>query len=639
MSYKHYVTDKLYRALSRGYGDRVKQISLIDQEPKHLFSLSKRREGGSNNEGTVLVGLILDPEECEKIMTHGPSVEEEEESEMFRRFWGKKSELRRFQDGRIAETIVWKTDANKLVVHSIAEYLLERHFNDCKAQVNFTHDQISKFLPTPGNSEISITSTKLFQAKHTAFQKLSNIFQDMSTSAVPLRVKAVSPTSPSLRLTSIHQPLPYDLNADDAVSNAVLEFESSSRWPDDLKALEKTKVAFLLKISEQLEKNGYVSFVGVDENYIKAGIEVGFLDVQSQDGFMFRFRVATEKDLPLYQKEQLELPYEQHYRGAISHHRMVYRMALRFPFYSPAVRLLKQWFSSQLLLDSQIKQEAVELLALIPFLDSAPYIPPSSAVTAFYRTLDFISRWDWREEGVFLDVDKSRDVSMDDEDSSLLTPIEGARMNQTLYQQLQTAFSSHKENDPAQTLAPMFIGTKVDLSGILWTRQAERSDVGKVVSSRITALARAANTIHDKTALFMPSYSDFTMVINVKDPHGVSGAKHQFKNLTTHFPSLDKTVNTIADVTTMFFKDLQEKYKHSMILFYSPKHKPGLRRPAENVITAIWHRDILQARKFKVNLEYSTIVQDDSDMVEINKPAIVEEIKRIGGDLITDVTF
>lgn len=639
MSYKHYVIEKLYRALSRGYGDRVKQIALIDQEPKQAFSLSKRREGGSNNEGTVLVGLILDSEECEKVMTHGPSVEEEEESERFRRFWGKKSELRRFQDGRISETIVWNTNSNKLVVHTIVEYLLERHFSDCKAQVSFSHDQISKYLPSPGNTEISISNTKLFQTKHTAFQKLSNLLQDMSTTGVPLRVKAVSPTSPSLRFASIHQPLPYDLNGDDAVASAVIEFESSSRWPDDLKALEKTKIAFLLKISEQLEKKGYVSFVGVDESYIKSGIEVGFLDVQSQDGFMFRFRVATEKDLAMYQKDQLELPYEQHYHGAVTHHRMVSRMALRFPFYSPAVRLLKQWFSSQLLLDSQIKQEAVELLALIPFLDSAPYIPPSSAVTAFYRTLDFVSRWDWREEGVFLDVDKSRDVSMDDEDSSLLTPIEGARMNQALHQQLQTAFSSHKENDPALTLAPMFIGTKADVSGILWTRQPERSDVAKVVASRITALARAAGTIHDKTMLFVPSYSDYNVVINVKDPHGVSSTKQQFKNLTTHFPSLDKTVNTIADVTTMFFKDLQEKYKHSMILFYSSKHKAGLRRPADNVITAIWHRDILQPRKFKVNLDYSTIPHDDGDLVDVNKPAIIEEIKRIGGDLISDITF
>ena len=47
----------------------------------------------------------------------------------FRQFWGDKAELRRFQDGNIAEAVVWECGPAErhTVVDQIVQYALQRH--------------------------------------------------------------------------------------------------------------------------------------------------------------------------------------------------------------------------------------------------------------------------------------------------------------------------------------------------------------------------------------------------------------------------------------------------------------------------------------------------------------------------------
>lgn len=61
----------------------------------------------------IIIGLILNPEHAYKLVDKGPDASEVEAAEEFRKFWGDKSELRRFRDGSIVEACVWEVDDAK----------------------------------------------------------------------------------------------------------------------------------------------------------------------------------------------------------------------------------------------------------------------------------------------------------------------------------------------------------------------------------------------------------------------------------------------------------------------------------------------------------------------------------------------
>ncbi|CAN6675072.1 U3 small nucleolar RNA-associated protein 22 [Trichomonascus vanleenenianus] len=648
-SYRHYFVEKLYRALSRGFGDRIKQIAFKDV-PSKEWAVSKRKPSDTPATNEILVGLILDPQECDKLITHGPSADDEEEATRFQQFWGKISELRRFQDGRIAESVVWTASPSQPIVHSIAEHLLDRHFKDSEPTIEFhTVKLIENYLPLaplPQAKQSSLASNALFQAKYSSFLKLQTKIQALKE--LPLQVRSVQPTSASLRFTSLHQPVPFDLKSDDAVGSGVIEFETSNRWPDELAALEKTKIAFLLKLSEQLEKSDkeYTAFVGVEDHNSISELQIGFLQVQTPDGYIFKLRVATDRDELLYNRiEPLDsdriIEYKRNYNGAVLHNRTIHRLALRFPYYSSSARLLKRWFSAHLLC-GQISEEAIELIALKPFLDSAPYLPPASASAAFYRAIDYLSRWDWRSEALVLDVEKAQDVARDDA-SSALTAVEGIDMDMKTHQDLIAAFNKHRSTDPLFTHAPLFIGTVVDITGTLWSQVIPKGEVGRVACSRMTALSRAVKEMANSSRssnidmFFAASLSDYHFVIHTNDPHGVDESKSKYKNLmiSQSFPELEECVDVTADVVDRFSQDLVRRYRDAMVLFYSKGYSAS-RRPKKNVICGIWHKNVLEPRKFKVNIDYN-IAPTENGEVCVNKDAILEEIKRMGGDLVSDI--
>lgn len=621
----------------------------------------------------VLVGLILNDQEAEKLVTFGPSAENVEETKAFRNFWGSKADLRRFQDGSITEAVVWTPTPYKLIVSSISQYLIDRHLGqDIAKTLRFEHDKFMRILPVP-EAPVSISSRAAFQAKSVAFQKLTNYIQEITE--LPLRVHAIYAASSSLRDASLELPAPFDLSADDCVGQGIIEFESSGKWPDDLDAVEKLKLAFLLKIEEYLnEKSNYRSQTGVEDDYMPRGApsQIGFLQVLTEDGFAFRLRVATDRDALLYTRRDKEnrtnlaTVYKQKYLACISHTRTIQTLSLRFPFYSSSLRLVKSWFNAHLL-TAQISEQAIELIALKPFLDSAPYLPPSSPMSAFCRTLEFLATWNWRDDPLILDIEKGSDRTRDADNAhhQKLSIVEGTQMEAKSYRQLMDAFTKHRVADPVLTHAPLFIATKNDVTGILWTQNTTASPKGKVVASRMTALARAALhgvsifglSAKEKIAhIFQPSLGDYDIVIHAQDPqfgqkssNSESKKRRQYKNLqiTASFPSSEEVAIRTANPVDNFFEDLSEKYKDSIIFFRGTLDS----KSEVSVIAGVWHNDVVEPKPFKVNLGYNTIpVQrapskkkhaaasaNNKPMVVLNKAAILEEIELLGGDLIDEI--
>lgn len=152
--------------------------------------------------------------------------------------------------------------------------------------------------------------------------------------------------------------------------------EASGKWPNDIVAFRKTKTAFYIELSEQLNKqSGLMSKVHYD-----------YLDVWHEN-LSFRIHLACNKELVLLRQKVNK-------KGEIEHvdckdADMLERFIIHLPIISSAIngvntkfsafsstsRLVKRWLSSHLLLD-HINEVALELIVAYLFLNPSPYTIP-----------------------------------------------------------------------------------------------------------------------------------------------------------------------------------------------------------------------------------------------------------------------
>ena len=176
---------------------------------------------------------------------------------------------------------------------------------------------------------------------------------------------------------------------------------------------------FFLKILEILnQETAYKSFITRDDSILFCNESISLLNILTPEGYGFRIRVLTERDEVLYlravnnadkQKALLQdvyLEFNLKYLGVVKHTRTVSTLAHHFPFYSPTVRLFKQWLDSQLLMH-HFTDELIELIALKPFVDPAPYSVPHSVGNGFLQILIFYPPGIWKEDSLILDLAKS----------------------------------------------------------------------------------------------------------------------------------------------------------------------------------------------------------------------------------------
>ncbi|XP_065188804.1 nucleolar protein 6-like isoform X1 [Sycon ciliatum] len=116
------------RVLRRGLGERATLVS-VHCDSKLQWSIGKAPVKLQSS--TITVALLLDHAPAFAIVQHGPAADATEAAD-FRAFWGKKSELRRFQDSSILEAVVWSSNsvAEKRTIPSrIVSHLMERHMS------------------------------------------------------------------------------------------------------------------------------------------------------------------------------------------------------------------------------------------------------------------------------------------------------------------------------------------------------------------------------------------------------------------------------------------------------------------------------------------------------------------------------
>lgn len=629
-------SDKVARILKRALGDRAELV--------HLQSSGTVNEAAWNltassapDSSSILVGIIFNATNMARQVDHGPTVEEKEAAKKFRQFWGNKSELRRFKDGSILESLIWTQTSSATLCEEITRYILKLHLRLEDEHLSFHGKRFLEILPVKSSDAPS------FQAARQAFNVFERDLRDLTD--LPLQIRQVAATAPGLRFASVCPPPLSATKACLQPIDAAIYFEASGKWPENLAAIQRTKVAFLVKIGDLLSesKSGVTYRVGLEE--AKTEIEnLAFLDVSYEGGATFRLRIHSDLEESLLERRTKDKTVDQRVRtqgaqllGTFKrtftllplHTQTISTFCSRFPALSPTIRLVKNWFNSHKL-SCHFLEEMIELLALKVFLEPYPWQAPSGPMTGFLRTLQFVSRWDWRVEPLVLD--SSEELSGSDRSA------------------IETRLQAWRKIDPGMSHTTLFVATSQETHGTAYTIHDGRPYPSKVVATRMTTLARSAcKLVKDKgvnldaKALFQPSLKDYDVLIHLNSrvlkgiSRGDDGVKlSQFKNLDGRTGTTPQPI--IQQPARALLMQLESLFSGSLLLFHGA--------PDDAVIAGIWNPQI-KRRTFRVNLPCSfrpvdlgkngEEVEESNELVEVDRDGIIAEIARIGGDCVDKI--
>ncbi|KAJ1388814.1 Zinc finger, GRF-type [Sesbania bispinosa] len=405
--------EKIHGILSKGLNDRAKFIRVIWRNTQCQWNVD---DGLSIfDKEPLFIGISVSTlEKAFRMVDIGPNAECKEEAIEFRKFWGEKAELRRFKDGRIAESTVWECEqwARHLVLKRIAEHVLSRHLSLSKENIVVVVDQLDFSLSNGAVDPISYSGSLC-----EAFDVLSKRLRLIE--GLPLKVSSVQPLDSAFRFTSVFPPEPH-LLANEKIEplrlnklvpsciqplEVMIQLEGSGNWPMDEIAIEKTKSSFLIQIGESLQKMWGMTCTATEDD----------VDVL-MSGYAFRLKILHERGLTLLTKEigngqTKQVPSADKKLFIRSQHAsMINGLQTRFPIYGPVVRLAKRWAASHLF-SACLVEEAVELLVAYLFLNPLPFDAPCSRITGFLRFLQLLSHYDWTFSPMVVDINNDLDQS------------------------------------------------------------------------------------------------------------------------------------------------------------------------------------------------------------------------------------
>lgn len=585
----------------------------------------------TTTEPSVAIGLLINPKQVNRVIDKGPSAEDKQAAAAFRKFWGDKAELRRFKDGSIIESLIWNSSsAENSILEQIVQYTIRRHLGpDIANGIKVMGENFGQLLSAPISG--GPDSTLIYQPVMIAFETFEKDLRSLE--GLPLQIRQISAAGPALRYASSNIPILRPGGPKMEPADVYVQFEGSARWPDDMSAVQRTKIAFLLKIGELLEDSidGLTSQLGL-ENEKQIFLNIAFLDINYPTGAIFRLRIHHERELSLLERLLKDKSYGQGRREEIAHAASTYKrnfvqdplhsqavrdLSTRFPLLSPSMRLIKRWRDSHLL-SPHIRDELIELLTIRTFLHPYPWQAPGSLRTAFLRTLTSISKWNWRFEPLI--VDFKGELASEDIDAIILR------------------FEAWRKIDPGMNRIVMFAASSLDPDGVTWTEQGP----SKVVAARFTSLARAACEVVktqgldlEAQALFVPSYAEYDFLIQfnrkiVGQRSWPGKERLGFKNL--ELQSMDNDTLVAFDPTQLFLDELSAMYGSNVVFFYDAQKR--------SMIAGLWNPQT-GPRPWKVNLSFSTLPfaqpEGQEAMISINKTAILNDIARLGGDMVSRV--
>ncbi|KAG0324998.1 hypothetical protein BGZ99_001153 [Dissophora globulifera] len=647
--------------LKRGLTDRVHMVATRFEPLQNWATSTTAPDYGSDS--VITIGLLLNHAESSRLVDLGPPADDLDAAKVFRALWGPKAELRRFKDGSILESAVWQaegTEARHLIVGQMIGYLLNHHLSVPLDSVHYWAGQLNKFIQY--NSKVvperlfdnKAAAANGFQAVVAAFESLTKAVK--SAEDMPLSVTHMYFASPAARLSSTFIPQARDFNApatsfpDSAqyveALDVVIQFESSQKWPDNLKAIQRMKTAFYLRLADKIKYKGMRATV-VEETEDESLVLNGYMDVRVAPGYVFRCRISHDREIALCEKviadrKSSHSLKEQHQRAldvynkyfvqAPMHTFQVHALCHRHPSLSQTIRLTKRWVSAHWLAPF-FTDEALELLAAAVYADPAPWAAPASGFAGFARVLNLLSSWDWKYEPLVVDLTGEMTGKEREEirhnfantrknmlTSTMTAPIAGAQPKTTT----TTISGDH---------ATMFIATNKDTNSRWWTWESP----SPMILARLRTLAKTSLDHMTKTTsslettsssalnpVFITPTVHYDLVIDLDPALCTRYAQNlapkaeyfatkgdKYKNLGAFQKSVFGDQILIGlDPAAAFLSELQKAYGEIALFFHD--------RYGGTQIGVLWNPTTLSPRPWKVNLGFNNKPAD------VNKDGVLE---------------
>ncbi|XAR73269.1 hypothetical protein NMG60_11007182 [Bertholletia excelsa] len=482
--------EKILNLIHQGLNDRAKLIRVMWRNTTPGWIL----EDGFSvfDREPLLVGISVSTlEKAFRVVDIGPNADNKYEALIFRKFWGPRAELRRFKDGKIAESTVWECEQweRHLIIKRISEHVLVEHLSLPRENITIIVDQLDFSLLYGTEDPIAFSASLL-----EAFELLSKRLRLLKD--IPLRVSSVQPLDSAFRFTAVFPPEPHPLAFEKGINRSlkkltssciqplevVIQLEGSGNWPMDDAAIEKTKSAFLLKIGESLQdKWGMTCNASEDDMVVFTS------------GYAFRLKILHERGLSLLKRQignnQVKwIPSRDRILFIHGQHAsMINGLQGRYPIYGPVVRLAKRWIAAHLF-SSSLAEEAIELLVAYLFVKPSPFHAPCSRITGFLRFLRLLSDYDWDFSALIIDI--NNDFTVDDE--------------KEVNENFMSTRKANEEN--MQNISPaMFLATTYDKASEAWTRSSPTSSELR----RLVAYAKSSANLLAKLILHgqLDSYS------------------------------------------------------------------------------------------------------------------------------------
>ncbi|KAJ7086043.1 Nrap protein [Mycena belliarum] len=614
--------------LQQGLRDRAKAITILHH---------------SSSTRPLSQALPTDPSQALRLVDHGPTADENDTT-----IGEHKAELRRFKDGRI----------------------IENERSQVPAMIDGGFDEVVRLPETISRVYTASGAVVGFKGAMLAFDGLVKQLKALNDE-LPLSLATVSPISEYLRYTSVFSPVPLsDSLAPSLPQNAryqpsmemILQFEKSAKWPDDLRAIQKIKLAFFERVASALMTavDGLKATVVVGDGVSTSDIQDNSrLEIVTPEGWAFSAHIWHDREATLLERlisgkntlPHINVPTEkkkgkEHQEGmdakelymrrfihAPRHHRAVTALNHRFAAYSSTVRLVKRWLASHWVMHGHVSEEAVEILCASFFVGDGRDLNwdpenhtaerasvPGSKERGFATVVEFLKDWKW-EDGLFV-------------------PLYGDQSNE--------ASSTQPSMATGFRAGVWRLTTEADSEGHIWTMRGP--DV--MVAQRIRALAKATWTCLqgmeegklDVKSIFIHPTDDYDFLVRM-DP---AVLPRYAQNIESSLAAAGRYVNLPRDdletdprpgfdPARLLYDDLQRMYADTFKIFCDPF--------GGDRFGAVWDPTLKQPRSFRVLGGFSSMPvkkvkekEKDKGLVVLNEASILREVERLGSGLVSGIT-
>ncbi|KAJ3306633.1 hypothetical protein HDV03_004763 [Kappamyces sp. JEL0829] len=597
---------KLYLILSSGLSDRTKCIA-ISCPPPSSWGIDEAPV--AQTPADITIGVVLDPDTSLRQVEHGPDADNVSAVKEFKQLWGPRSEMRRFQDGTIKESVVFDCDGTMeqkiLLVARMTAYLLSRHFQVGEDDgVTYWAGLGNKYVRSPG----SPIHVKSFQSVMDAYQAVT---KELRALDLPLAIHRTHIKNDALAYCSVFVPQPIEdkeLVSRASPAEFLIEFESSGKWPDDVSAIETMKRAFYIRIVNLLEAAGSETMAAVG---VGAGNE-SCLFLTHNSGQSFKVHIHNSRVGYLLEramkdpaaspstKASLSTYYRQYKRFYVqlpAHYNLISNLCLRYHFLGQTIRLAKRWLASHLLLSpSIVSPQVVEIICARIYTHPTAFGPPSSGWTGFVRMLELLQSWKWTAE-------------------PLIVELEEGKMTAAKRKEIGDRFMSLSHGGAGHI--SMYIATEMDPDGNMWGSL----DVNIKIMERFVMIARQSLLVvketllsgagNDISQLFITPSSGYHAIIHLDcgkllaylnnvnfDATKVPVRSSKFKNV---LDARDRQLLALSliDPLREYVKDLESTFGE-VAYFFADAY-------GGDKVAVVWKLGQLQETPFKVNLAYNAM--------------------------------